>query len=537
MSDNQNIAFDPNAPYQAVPPVSSQDTGAPAFDPTAPYQTASAAPPPNIATRVRSAIDTDPNIQAILGAAEGATEHTQGLGPVKTLIGTAREALPISGFLQDLSDVPSEYRAYEAARAQGKSVVDAANIAAEAYKQRHDAIAQFKDVAKEFVANPGRATGKAIADLLPFIIGGGALPEIGAAPETEAANASKISHVMTRDASGKLTLSPVESAASPIEAATSKIAGKSGIAEGAAAPTSEAVQAPIQTGIRSVASDIAKNSGVSPKAATTIRDVLENTGDAVRGKSTAAYQALDDASGGRWQRFDDAIKNLNDKMDEVVGVDDEKYDQYAAKRADIEANQKAMIDQLVKDRKVNPALAEQAKADYAQAQALYDTSQQVRAATTGRAGIGSGETINPKTLSAKLNKLYDSGRLQQATGSDDVATQLLQHADTAQTLSELPSTGQKALQELLSRNTKEGRVYGTNTDFGAALDEFNRMKPEVKTIQFPGKSAAEVRNLLKSRALRQLIKKVTVRSAAGVGGAVGSYAVGKELYDTLHKLF
>jgi hypothetical protein len=190
MSDNQNIAFDPNAPYQAVPPVSSQDTGALAFDPTAPYQTATVQPP-SMATRVGSALNTDPNVQAIIGASEGATEHTQGLGPVKTLINMT----PVGGFLQDLTDIPSEYRAYEAARSQGKSAIEAANIAAEAYKKKNDAIAQLKDTVKEFAANPGRVTGKAIADLLPVIIGGG-LPEV-AAPEAEAAaDTSAATHVM-----------------------------------------------------------------------------------------------------------------------------------------------------------------------------------------------------------------------------------------------------------------------------------------------------------------------------------------------------
>jgi hypothetical protein len=138
-------------------------------------------------------------------------------------------------------------------------------------------------------------------------------------------------------------------------------------------------------------------------------------------------------------------------------------------------------------------------------------------------------------LSTRLNKLYDSGRLQQAVG-DDRAAQLLTHADTAQTLSELPSTGQKALQELLNRSTKQGRVYGTNTDFGAALDEFNQMKPEVRTAQF-GTDASAVRDFLKSQARRQFIKKVAVRGAGAVGGSVGAYTIGKELYDTLHKLF
>ena len=41
------------------------------------------------------------------------------------------------------------------------------------------------------------------------------------------------------------------------------------------------------------------------------------------------------------------------------------------------------------------------------------------------------ETIDPSKLSLRLNKMYDSGRLQQAVG-DDVAETLLQHSDSAE---------------------------------------------------------------------------------------------------------
>jgi hypothetical protein len=319
---------------------------------------------------------------------------------------------------------------------------------------------------------------------------------------------------------------PETGAISPIESATSKIAGKSGIAEGATAPTSEAVQAPIQNGIRSVVSDFAKEQGVggSASSAKSIRSVVEDAADAVYGKSKQAYQTLDDASGGRWQRFDDSIKNISDKMDEVAGVDDEKFDELAAKKTGIETAQQKMIDQLVSDGKIDPKLADKAKADYKTSQALYDLDKQIKASTTGRAGIGNGvETVNPKGLSTRLNKLYDSGRLQQAVG-DDRAAQLLTHADTAQTLSELPSTGQKALQELLAGSTKQGRVFGTNTSFFDALGKFDQMAPEVRAAQF-GKDAGTVRQFLKTQARNQFIKTVIKHAAVGVGAV----ELGKEL--------
>jgi hypothetical protein len=368
----------------------------------------------------------------------------------------------------------------------------------------------------------------------------GAMAALENAPKVvgDIAGALKKAPKVVGDIAGKAThiFDPATGSITPIEEATAKIASKSGISEGAAARTSEAVQAPLQTGIRNVLSDFSKDAGIAPPSTNSIRSVVEEAGDAVYAKSKQAYQTLDEASGGRWQRFDDSIKNISDKMDEVAGVDDDAFDKLAAKRTEVETAQQNLVDQLVKDGKIDPKLADQAKADYKMSQALYDLDKQVKASATGRAGIGNGvETVNPKSLSTRLNKLYDSGRLQEAVG-EDRATQLLTHADTAQVSSELPSTGRKALQELLAGSTKQNRVFkGTTTDFGNVLDNFNKLTPEQRTAQF-GSDAGKVRNFLKSQARRQFLNKVVVRGATGLGGAAGTFAVGKELYDTIHKV-
>jgi hypothetical protein len=138
----------------------------------------------------RTAISSDPNIQAAIGAGEGATNVTTGLGPVKYAAGLIKSAFPATDLIHDVMDIPSEYRAYENARSQGASVTDAANIAAQTYAQKNQAIAQLKDAVKEFSANPGRATGKTIAELLPVIIGGGlAAPEATVAGDLEGSTA------------------------------------------------------------------------------------------------------------------------------------------------------------------------------------------------------------------------------------------------------------------------------------------------------------------------------------------------------------
>jgi hypothetical protein len=120
-------------------------------------------------------------------------------------------------------------------------------------------------------------------------------------------------------------------------------------------------------------------------------------------------------------------------MDEVSGIDDEAYSKFEQKATDVEAAQSDLVDSLVKDGKIDPELADQAKADYKKSASLFDLSQQIRSSASGlRPELGSGtpEAIDPGKLSPRLNKLYDSGRLQQAIGKDGAA-KLMQQVDEA----------------------------------------------------------------------------------------------------------
>lgn len=66
--------------------------------------------------------------------------------------------------------------------------------------------------------------------------------------------------------------------------------------------------------------------GVNPSPSTSIRDVARSVGDAIQERSKAAYQALDTATGGRFQRFEDVLRNVNEKLRETVGLDDDAED-------------------------------------------------------------------------------------------------------------------------------------------------------------------------------------------------------------------
>jgi hypothetical protein len=205
------------------------------------------------------------------------------------------------------------------------------------------------------------------------------------------------------------------------------------LSEDAAAATA---QPAAQSAVRSAAQDVAADEAVTPQASPSVRDAVQNVADQIMGRSKDAFQTLDDASGGRWQRFDDQLSNLRDKMDEVSGIDDDAYAKFDQRAKDVEAAQSDLIDSLVKDGKIDPDLADSAKNDYKQASALYDLSGKVRQSASGRRpelGQGTPEAVDPVSLSKKLNQLYDSGRLQQALGQDGAGKLLQQVDDAAQT--------------------------------------------------------------------------------------------------------
>lgn len=203
--------------------------------------------------------------------------------------------------------------------------------------------------------------------------------------------------------------------------------------EAASATAQPEVQGAIRDAAEQQSNAIRAKEGVGPEAPPSVRDAVQNVADAVKARSKAAFSQLDEASGGRWQRFDDALSNLRDKMSETAGVDDDAFEKYSQRAQDVEAAQSDLVNQLVADGKIDPDAAEGAKADYKQANALYDVSQQIRNSASGlrpELGEGTPETIDPAKLSPSLNKLYDSGRLQQALG-DEGASRLVQQVDEA----------------------------------------------------------------------------------------------------------
>jgi len=339
-------------------------------------------------------------------------------------------------------------------------------------------------------------------------------------------------------------------AASPVENAVGNAVGKAKIAEGAPPtepPSSSAIQPDLQAGIRKTLSDVAADNGVQAKPVTSIRDAVENTAAAVQAKAKQAYATLDEASGGRWQRFDDQLKNIRMKIREVAGIDDDKHSALELKQSEIETTQANLLDELQANGKITPRLAEEAKTNYKKAQALYDVDAQLKAATTGRAGVGKGvETVDPGKLAPRLHKLFDSGRLQQAVGPDHAAA-LIEHAENAQAaVAEIKNfepasaTGRNALAELVRSNTigkssllKGGKIEGV-TNWNGVVRDFENLAPEKQQAAFSN-DVPRVRLFIQRQALKQ--NAGTLLKRAGTVAAVGGIAAGagKLAYDALHQ--
>jgi hypothetical protein len=191
------------------------------------------------------------------------------------------------------------------------------------------------------------------------------------------------------------------------------------------------IQDAFQGRIRDIVNDAAKEFGVNPSSATSIRDVAQEVSNSLQSKAKASYQALDDATGGRVQRFSDAIKAVQQKLRNLNGIqtpDDEGA--WIEKLNDLtDAHEKAM--QEAESQGVPRSLLDQANGDFRKSKAMLDVSRAVRSSSEGlRPELATGaknpipETVNTGKLFNRVQKLYDSGRLQDALGQSRAADML-----------------------------------------------------------------------------------------------------------------
>jgi hypothetical protein len=196
-----------------------------------------------------------------------------------------------------------------------------------------------------------------------------------------------------------------------------------------------AAQPELQSGIRKVAGNVADQAGVARPQNPSMYKTVEEAADNVLAKSKGQYKQLDQASGGRWQRFDDQLRNIRQKMSEVAGIDDDQYSTLEDRQNEIETLQANLIDELKSSGKIDPKLADQAVGNYRQAQSLYDLDAALQRSTSGKpVGVGKTtglpETVDPKKLAPRVNALWKSGRLQQAVGEAN-ASDLIDYVSDA----------------------------------------------------------------------------------------------------------
>jgi len=515
-------------------------------------------------------------MEAVSGFEAGATPETgyhpgplnkgvtggMGAEALDMLKGLPKMTLGVPGLAYEhLKYVPSQYRAYEAARQKGLSPVESMKVVQQEIQKKGNAYTQLvqrvKDLRSADSETSARAIGKTIMDLVPIALGlaegvapaaeEAAIPAAAEATAPIAAEAAPIEAAAARTAQ-QVThrYNPATKSVEPIQQAVAKGAGqvaeKVGLPEGTAAtvaPSGEAIQPAIEHGLNEVSEMAAKDAGVPFAKGADVRDSIGATARATKASASADYKALDNASEGRWQRFDDSIENINKEIAEKVGIDDEKVTRLEARRDDILASQENMLKDMVSEGKVDPSIADRARAAYKKSMALHDVNAAVRGATKRTVVAGkSANVTDPDGLLNRLNKLNDvppSGgpsRLQQALGEKGAKT-AIEHAENAQIakaaikeFTPTSSTGKVALEDILRKHTtaKPGIVTGAKgkVDWKAAMNDFEQLEPAERNAMF-GNDVPALRSMLARNARIQTAKEWILKyggyAAAGAAGA------------------
>lgn len=201
------------------------------------------------------------------------------------------------------------------------------------------------------------------------------------------------------------------------------------------AVSESAAQAPLQAGIRQTAGRVAQEAEVVAPKTPSMYKTVEEVGDNVLDKAKDLYQTLDEATGGKVQRFRDRLDNIRQQLNGLTGTEED-----AAKEASLlkaqketeEAMQEAFAE--AKTKGVDPDTLKQADQIFKQSQALYDLDTAVQRSTSGKpAGVGTKglpETVDPKKLAPRVTALWKSDRLQQALGEEH-ATDLMDYVGEA----------------------------------------------------------------------------------------------------------
>ena len=184
------------------------------------------------------------------------------------------------------------------------------------------------------------------------------------------------------------------------------------------------VQPELQGSIRQILSDVAADHGITVPDQIAMRDHAEFVGQAIKGRASAIYRAIDDAlEGTKFQSYDDQLTAVRKAIRTDTGIDHD-YTGKLVERLNELTDAKAAAQQKSIDAGINPDAFNQANAYWRQGSAIQDLSAKIRQSTTGlpenlmngskAATNASGEVVSPVKLAPRVHALRDEGRLAEA---------------------------------------------------------------------------------------------------------------------------
>ncbi len=171
-----------------------------------------------------------------------------------------------------------------------------------------------------------------------------------------------------------------------------------------------------------------------------MRESLTEPINSLESAAKQNYQAMDEATGGKFQPNVDKLANINTKLDAITGTDDAKEAELMASKQRLEWQQEKLFDEA-RAKGVPKDVVDTARSQFKQAQALRDVQTKVfknPSIVEGNTAYGTPETVNVDKAVNALQKLQDDRsfggpRLEQALGKEG-AQQLMENLHAAQRL-------------------------------------------------------------------------------------------------------
>jgi hypothetical protein len=267
-------------------------------------------------------------------------------------------------------------------------------------------------VAPQVIGGPGGKTWEGVKNLGGGLLQASTIPAAFIAPEASPLSKEGL-------------LADAAEAASKTSGAITDAAGRVRDAVGPLRESS--VQPALQAGLRSTANAVTDEAGVTAPQTPSIYKSLEEAGDAVLARAKSQYAVLDQATGGKVQRFMDRLDNIRQSLNGLTGTEEDIGKEASLLKAQRETSD-AMEEAFAEARSngIDPDTLKVADQNFKQAQSLYDLDTAINRSTSGKPlGVGETkglpETVDPKKLAPRITALWKSGRLEQAVGPENAA--------------------------------------------------------------------------------------------------------------------